>query len=70
MGDFDTEKMKSTVLESAKTIFRPEFMNRVDEIIVFNPFGKEELPKIVDIMLNEVKSRTSECQIKNWRDRR
>jgi ATP-dependent Clp protease ATP-binding subunit ClpC len=63
LGDFDTDKMKSTVLESAKTVFRPEFMNRIDEIIVFNPLGKEELLKIVDIMLEEVKARTLECQI-------
>ena len=38
-------------------------MNRVDEIIVFDLLGREELLKIVDIMLDEVKSRTSECGI-------
>lgn len=64
LGDMDTARMKSTVLESAKSIFRPEFMNRVDEVIVFNPLGKEELLKIVDIMLDEVKSRTLDCCIK------
>lgn len=63
LGDMDTARMKSTVLESAKSIFRPEFMNRVDEVIVFNPLGKEELLKIVDIMLDEVKSRTLDCRI-------
>jgi ATP-dependent Clp protease ATP-binding subunit ClpC len=63
LGDMDASRMKSTVLESAKSIFRPEFMNRVDEIIVFNPLGKEELLKIVDIMLDEVKSRTLDCRI-------
>lgn len=63
MGDIDAARMKSTVMESAKSAFRPEFMNRVDEIIVFNPLGRDELLKIVDIMLNEVKARTSECGI-------
>ncbi len=60
-GESDTAKMKSTVLEAAKSAFRPEFMNRVDEIIVFNPLGRDELIKVVDIMLDEVKARTSEC---------
>jgi len=62
-GGMDTARMKSTVLEAAKSAFRPEFMNRVDEIIVFDLLGREELLKIVDIMLDEVKSRTSECGI-------
>lgn len=59
----DTAKMRSTVLDAAKNAFRPEFLNRVDEIIVFDPLGREQLLKIVDIMLNEVRSRTSECGI-------
>ncbi len=63
IGGIDTAKMKSTVTEEAKKVFRPEFLNRVDEIIVFNPLGREELLKIVDIMLKEVKARTSECGI-------
>lgn len=63
IGGIDTAKMKSTVTEEAKKVFRPEFLNRVDEIIVFNPLGREELLKIVDIMLKEVKTRTSECGI-------
>lgn len=63
IGGIDTAKMKATVLEEANKAFRPEFINRVDEIIVFNPLGKEELLKIVDIMLNEVKLRTLECDI-------
>jgi len=63
IGGIDTAKMKATVLEEANKAFRPEFLNRVDEIIVFNPLGREELLKIVDIMLNEVKLRTLECNI-------
>lgn len=62
-GGIDTAKMKSTVTEAARMFFRPEFMNRVDEVIVFNPLGKEELLKIVDIMLAEVKLRTLDCKI-------
>ncbi|NLX84814.1 MAG: ATP-dependent Clp protease ATP-binding subunit [Synergistaceae bacterium] len=63
VGEIDTVKMKATVLEETNKAFRPEFLNRVDEIIVFNPLGREELLKIVDIMLKEVKARTLECDI-------
>ncbi|MFA4858263.1 MAG: AAA family ATPase [Candidatus Margulisiibacteriota bacterium] len=48
------EKMKDHVLDEAKTVFRPEFLNRVDEIIVFHPLTKEQLTRIVDILLSDV----------------
>ena len=54
------EKGKSRVFEEVKRVFRPEFLNRVDEMLVFRPLGKEELTKIVDIMLREVEARLSE----------
>jgi ATP-dependent Clp protease ATP-binding subunit ClpC len=63
VGDIDTAKMKTTVLEEAKRIFRPEFLNRIDEMLVFGPLGKEELLKIVDIMMREVKARALDCGI-------
>ena len=43
---------KSKIEDSLKDVFRPEFLNRIDEIIVFNSLNKEELLQIVDLMLN------------------
>jgi ATP-dependent Clp protease ATP-binding subunit ClpC len=51
---------KKKVLEEAKRLFRPEFMNRIDETIVFNALAKGELVKIIDIMLKDVAKRLSE----------
>ncbi|KEI15673.1 ATP-dependent Clp protease ATP-binding subunit [Clostridium haemolyticum] len=47
--------MESRVKEALKETFRPEFINRIDEIIVFNSLNKDELYKIIDIMFEEVK---------------
>jgi ATP-dependent Clp protease ATP-binding subunit ClpA len=47
-------KMEDNAKSALKEIFRPEFLNRLDEIIVFKELGKEELRKIIDLMLKEV----------------
>lgn len=47
--------LEGYVKDSLKEIFKPEFLNRVDEIIVFKPLKKEEIYKIIDLMLNELK---------------
>ncbi|MDD5673338.1 MAG: ATP-dependent Clp protease ATP-binding subunit [Chitinivibrionales bacterium] len=60
----DYEAMKSKVMDELKRIFNPEFLNRLDDTIVFNPLGKEEIGVIVDIQLNEVQARLSERAIK------
>ncbi len=54
------EKMKTRLLDEVKRIFSPEFLNRVDEIIVFRQLDKEDMKKIVDILINEVEERLSE----------
>lgn len=59
-ADVDLEKMKSSIMEAVRKTFRPEFINRVDDIIIFKPLGKEELLKILDIMLDEVSKRLEE----------
>jgi ATP-dependent Clp protease ATP-binding subunit ClpE len=46
------------VMDAVKETFRPEFLNRVDEIIVFEPLTKEQLGSIVDMMLDEVRQNT------------
>ncbi|MCX6702912.1 MAG: AAA family ATPase, partial [Candidatus Wolfebacteria bacterium] len=51
---------KSNVLERLKATFRPEFLNRLDEIIVFNPLTVKEIEKIVDIQLNRLAEKLKE----------
>jgi ATP-dependent Clp protease ATP-binding subunit ClpB len=52
----DAEKeLRRRVMEDLKSFFRPEFLNRVDEIIIFNPLSRELLKKIVDIQINRMK---------------
>jgi ATP-dependent Clp protease ATP-binding subunit ClpC len=53
-------KMKDVVMEELKNNFRPEFINRIDEIIVFHPLTKDEISQIVDVMLAEVRTRLKE----------
>ena len=49
--------MKSKVLEELKKSFKPEFLNRIDEVIVFHSLTKEALYKIVKIMMDEINER-------------
>ena len=56
------EGTKKEVLAELRKTFRPEFINRIDEIIVFHKLAKEELEQIVDIMLEQIKKR---LEIKN-----
>jgi ATP-dependent Clp protease ATP-binding subunit ClpC len=48
------EKMKEKVTEELKRHFRPEFLNRIDEVIVFNELTKEEVTEIVDLLIRRV----------------
>ncbi|MPM91008.1 Negative regulator of genetic competence ClpC/MecB [bioreactor metagenome] len=56
-GYFDWSKTKSYILDAVQKTFRPEFINRIDEMVVFRPLNKKEMLSIVDIMLNEIKKR-------------
>ena len=49
--------MRDKILEETKRVFKPEFLNRLDEIIVFHTLGKPDLMKIVDLEVNKVKRR-------------
>ncbi|WP_210471108.1 ATP-dependent Clp protease ATP-binding subunit [Sporosarcina sp. 6E9] len=62
-SDHNYEGMKSTMLEELKKTFRPEFLNRVDEMIVFHSLEKEHLRKIVTLMANELSNRLQEQDI-------
>jgi ATP-dependent Clp protease ATP-binding subunit ClpC len=56
-GESDYEAMKTKVMDELKRIFNPEFLNRVDETVVFYALGKKEIAQIVEIQLKDVQSR-------------
>ncbi len=58
------DRMKSAVLDEMRHHFRPEFLNRVDEIIVFHALSEEHLKKIVDIQLSRLRQRLEERHIR------
>ncbi len=57
-------QMKSKVLGALKNHFKPEFLNRVDEIIVFDNLTKDDLAQIIELQLNQVQKRLAEKKIK------
>jgi ATP-dependent Clp protease ATP-binding subunit ClpB len=59
----DKETIRQRIDEAFRVAFRPEFLNRIDEKIIFNRLGKEDLQKIVDIQINILKNRLKEKQI-------
>ncbi|MEE9399832.1 MAG: AAA family ATPase, partial [Dehalococcoidales bacterium] len=58
------EKMKENLLNELKKTFRPEFLNRVDGVVVFHSLDKEQIRKIVDLMLTSVTEQLKEKDIK------
>ncbi len=66
-GAENTEKnyndMKNNVMSELKRNFRPEFLNRIDEIIVFHPLEEEHLKKIVGLMINNLAKRLAQNSI-------
>ena len=59
----DYEDMKKNVMTELKKTFRPEFINRIDEIIVFHPLSRDEIKKIGELMLNETAKRMAQNNI-------
>jgi ATP-dependent Clp protease ATP-binding subunit ClpB len=62
-GEANYEKMKSAVLEIVAQQFRPEFVNRIDDIVVFHPLGREHIRRIVDIQMGYLQKRLAERDI-------
>ena len=62
-GTRDYESMKESVMKEVREIFRPEFINRVDELIVFHSLGEDEIRRITDLMLLQVADRLKEQEI-------
>ncbi|MBQ2527544.1 MAG: AAA family ATPase, partial [Spirochaetales bacterium] len=53
----DYEHMKANVMDEVKRLFKPEFINRIDEIIIFNRLGKEQISAIVSLQLKKLAQR-------------
>lgn len=64
MSSGNRQDTENKVMSALRAQFAPEFLNRIDEIIIFNPLGKEEIKKIVDIQLSEVNQRLKEKDLK------
>ena len=60
----DWERTKSIILEEANKMFRPEFLNRIDEMAVFKPLSRENLLKIIDTMLEDLSNRLDSKGVK------
>lgn len=56
----DYDKMKSNVMEEVKRLFKPEFINRIDEIMVFHPLGREDMKRIVTLLAQNLVKRCRE----------
>ena len=56
----ESKRLKASVDEAMKRAFRPEFLNRIDEIIVFDSLSKEQIHEIVDLMVAEIEDRLAE----------
>ena len=63
MAGDDYEEIKSAVMESVGQHFRPEFVNRIDEIVVFHPLGMSQMAGIADIQLNRLRDRLKEREM-------
>jgi ATP-dependent Clp protease ATP-binding subunit ClpB len=63
-GEENYEAMKAAVMEVAGSHFRPEFINRIDDLVVFHPLGREHIRKIVDIQLSYLRDRLTERDIR------
>ncbi len=61
--DEEHEVMRSKAMEGLKRSFRPEFINRIDQIVVFHTLGREDLYSIVDLMLQQVRERLEDQNI-------
>lgn len=61
--ELNYQSMKERLLDEVKRTFKPEFLNRVDDIVVFRPLTKEDLYKIIDIEISDVEKRLHEQNI-------
>jgi ATP-dependent Clp protease ATP-binding subunit ClpC len=57
------EDMKSRIMSDLKKVFRPEFLNRIDEVIVFHKLDKAEIKEIIDLMIGRVRAQVAEHEL-------
>ena len=62
-NSIDFKEAKKSVMDAVKRHFRPEFLNRIDEMIVFHPLTEEDLKHIVSILMSDVTKRLKECEL-------
>jgi ATP-dependent Clp protease ATP-binding subunit ClpC len=60
----DEQRLKTTIESALKHTFRPELLNRIDDVIIFHPLSEEQLRSIVDLLIREVEKRLAERKIK------
>jgi ATP-dependent Clp protease ATP-binding subunit ClpB len=63
LSNKDPERARREAMEALRAAFRPEFINRIDEIVIFNPLGKEQLARIVGLLLKNVEKLLAERQM-------
>ncbi len=57
------DEMRSRIMGELKKVFRPEFLNRIDEVIVFHKLTKEEIKEIIDLMVSRVRTQVAEHEL-------
>jgi ATP-dependent Clp protease ATP-binding subunit ClpC len=57
------EEMKDRIMGDLKKVFRPEFLNRIDEVIVFHKLTKDEIKEIIDLMVGRVRAQVAEHEL-------
>jgi len=62
-GMIEFDQMRKNVLEQVKRTFNPEFLNRLDEVIVYRPLSKKDVEKILDLQVNEVNEKLKEWEV-------
>jgi len=63
LSEKDPERARKEAMDALRAAFRPEFINRIDEIVIFNPLGKDQLARIVGLLLKSVEKLLAERQI-------
>ena len=63
LGEKDYEEMRRRVMDAVKAQFKPEFLNRIDELVIFHGLGLEQIKAIVEIQMKKLQQRLSERQI-------
>jgi ATP-dependent Clp protease ATP-binding subunit ClpB len=59
----EDERLKAKLMDALRRTFRPEFLNRIDEIVTFRSLGRQEIRRIVDIQLSDLRARLAERKI-------